>query len=204
MSAVHAEIIHAAPLLRNSRERRRNRRIAIEIDGRFLDLEGKDHLLKTLDLSCSGALVHADERPAEGADLVCYFSELGRIATKVVRHTPNGFALHFMTSEHKKYKLADRLTWLLNRDPLGLEDDRAAPRYAASGSALVTREDGALIQCRVVDMSLTGASFETNDSPPYVGEHVKAGNLMGEVMRSSRSGFAIRFECRGAMSPAFG
>lgn len=194
MPAALANTINAVPLLRSGKDRRRHKRVTIEIEGRFLNDDGEDHVLRTQDLSCSGALVEAERRPHEGSDVVCYFSELGRVATTVIRHTPDGFAIRFKASQHKKDKLADRLTWLLNREVLALQEDRQAPRYVTEGAALVERADGRQVQCRVVDISLSGASFEADGPPPFVGENIRAGNLVGEVVRRSGNMFAIRFK----------
>lgn len=200
MSALRSEPHSNASSVRSGRDRRRNKRVDLEIEGRFLSDSGDDHTLRTQNLSCSGALVHAAQRPPEGSDLVCYFDEFGRVATTVIRHTPDGFAIAFKASPHKKDKLADRLTWLLNREELDLSDEREAPRKAESSPAMVTREDGRNVQCTVIDISLTGASFEATGPAPFVGETVKAGNLTGEVVRRTRNVFAVRF-LRGAKAP---
>ncbi|MEO1100513.1 MAG: PilZ domain-containing protein [Pseudomonadota bacterium] len=201
MSAMRSDTHSLESNIRSARDRRRNKRVDLEIEGRFLSDSGDDHTLRTRNLSCSGALVHAAQQPPEGSDLICYFDEFGRVATTVIRHTPDGFAIAFKVSPHKKDKLADRLTWLLNREELDLSEDREAPRHVASGPAMVTRADGRQIQCTVVDISLTGASFEASGPAPFVGEIVKTGNLSGEVVRRHRNAFAVRF-LRGAEAPA--
>jgi hypothetical protein len=45
----------------------------------------------------------------------------------------------------------------------------------------------------MLDISLTGASFETETRPPMIGEIVVAGNIRGEVVRASGNSFAIRY-----------
>lgn len=179
------------------KDRRRHKRVDLELHGRFLDDESEDHSLKTVNISCSGALLATSSRPAINASIVCYFDDLGRVAATVVRHTDDGFAVKFKAVEHKKDKLADRLTWLLNKNVLGLPEERLSQRYPASGSAIVTRKDGRQMQCRVLDISLTGASFETDGPVPLVGEMVTAGNLKGEIVRSQRGSFAIRYIHKG-------
>ncbi|MEL6474789.1 MAG: PilZ domain-containing protein [Pseudomonadota bacterium] len=180
--------------IRRIKNRRRFKRVDLEINGRFLSEDGDDCTLSTVNVSCAGALVRAETLPAIGADIVCYFDDLGRVQSKVVRHGPSVFAVAFEVSRHKRDKLADRLTWLFNADTLGLSDDRAAPRYVTDGPAMVVRADGRTLQCRVIDISMTGASFEAEGPAPYVGEVVQAGNLSGEVIRRERSKFAIRFQ----------
>lgn len=194
MPAAQPATLKTLPLRRPTKDRRRNKRVDLALDGRFLSKTGEDHTLRTMNMSCSGALVEAAMRPEEGTDIVCYFDELGRVSSTVIRQTANGFAVSFSVSQHKRDKLADRLTWLYNKEALSLSDERKAPRYVTDGPAIVVRADGLKLQCRVVDISLSGASFEADGAAPFVGEIVKAGNLDGEVVRRNRSNFAIRFK----------
>lgn len=193
MSAVRQETPSFEPIGLRNKDRRRNRRIEIEIKGRFLDEKSEDNSLVTKNISCGGALIESHNRPATGSRIVCYLDNLGRVSASVTRRTETGFAVQFHTTQHKRDKLADKLIWLINRDPYNLKDERRAPRYAAGGPALVRRADGRDIQCRVIDISLTGASFQTDAPRPMVGEIVKAGNLRGEVVRCEDKLFAIRY-----------
>lgn len=193
MSAVQPQTPNYLPVGKKKKDRRRNRRIGIRLNGRFLNEISEDHGLVTRNISCSGALIDSNYRPPTGARVVCYFDHLGRVSASVTRRTENGFAVSFQTTQHKRDKLADKLIWLINRGPLKLVDERVAPRYAAGGPAMVQRADGRDIQCRVVDISLSGASFRTDGPPPMVGEVVKAGNLKGTVVRCEEDMFAIRY-----------
>ena len=194
MSAAQPAAVKPLPLRRTQQDRRRNKRIDLSIDGRFLSKDGEDHTMRTLNLSCSGALVAAAVKPEPGANIVCYFNDLGRVASSVIRQTRDGFAVQFTVSQHKRDKLADRLTWLFNKETLELSDERATPRYVTDGPAVIELADGRKLQCRVVDISLSGASFEADGAAPYIGEIIKAGNLDGEVVRRGRNSFAIRFK----------
>lgn len=193
MSAVRQVSPTPKPIGLRNKDKRRNRRIAIEIKGRFLDDKSEDNSLITKNISCGGALIASNHRPPVGTRIVCYFDNLGRVSASITRLTDDGFAIQFHTTQHKRDKLADKLIWLINRDPFNLTDERRAPRYAAGGPALVKRADGRDIQCRVIDISLTGASFKTDAPRPIVGEIIKAGNLMGEVVRCEETLFAIRY-----------
>lgn len=175
------------------KDRRRTKRVNLSLDGRFLNEDSEDFALKTTNLSCSGALITAETLPSISDNIICYFDDLGRVAASVIRVGPEGFAVRFRAAQHKRDKIADRLTWLLNKSVLGLPDDRSAKRYRAGGPALVTRKDGRQVQCRVLDISLTGASFQADGPAPLVGENVVAGNLNGEVVRSQGGVFAIRY-----------
>ncbi|MBR9834334.1 MAG: PilZ domain-containing protein [Alphaproteobacteria bacterium] len=192
MSAAVQPVTQSIPATRTKPDRRRHLRVALQLDGRFL-FEDTDHSLRTADISCGGARIDAEVLPPEGQDVICYFDDLGRVMGKVVRHVDGGFAIVFEASSHKRDKLADRLVWLVNHKKFDLEDERAAPRKAAGGPALITRANGTKLQCRVIDISLTGAAFEYEGPIPFVGEIVRAGSLKGEVVRSVTNEFAIHF-----------
>ena len=192
MSAALKAAGRAAIVPREKPDRRRHFRVDLDLGGRFL-LDEADHSLITRNVSCGGALLSAQILPPEGQAIVCYFDDLGRVAARVVRHVEDGFAVTFESSAHKRDKLADRLVWLVNHKKFELQDERAAPRKAAGGPALVTRANGSKLQCRVIDISLTGAAFEYKGAAPFVGEIVRAGSLKGEVVRSVSNEFAIHF-----------
>ncbi len=173
-------------------DRRRHHRVDIALGGRFM-YDDADHSLETVNVSCGGARLRAQVSPANGETVICYFDDLGRVSGTVARQLDDGFAIHFQTSAHKRDKLADRLIWLINHKRYGLQDQRSAPRKAKGGPALITRTDGTRIQCRVIDISMTGAAFEFDGPPPIVGERVRAGTIIGEVVRSVTGEFAIRF-----------
>lgn len=175
------------------RDRRGFKRVELKLTGRFLIGDSEDHVLSTADISCDGAFIVSSERPGLDQQVVCYFDEVGRVVANVVRVSPEGFAVRFHTSPHKRDKLADRLTWLINRDKLGLEEERGETRYRASGEAIVNLADGSQLKCSVTDISLTGAAFETTGKPPFVGERVTVGNLVGEVVRVTGDKFAVRY-----------
>lgn len=173
-------------------DRRQHKRVPLCLDGRFM-VDDADHSLVTLDVSCGGASVSAQLKPPEGTKIVCYFDDLGRVVTHVVRHLDKGFAVSFDVGAHKRAKLSDRLIWLINHKKYGLSEERAAPRKPANAPTLVTRANGTKLQCRVIDISLTGAAFEAKGPSPIIGEIVRAGSIRGEVVRSMNSEFAIRF-----------
>ncbi|MFN3608326.1 MAG: PilZ domain-containing protein [Hyphomonas sp.] len=178
---------------KSGRDRRGFKRVELKLAGRFLIGDSEDHVLSTADISCDGAFIVSSEKPGLDEQVVCYFDEVGRVVANVVRVSPEGFAVRFHTSPHKRDKLADRLTWLINRDRLGLEEERGETRYQASGEAVVTLASGGQLHCSVTDISLTGAAFETSGKPPFVGERVTVGNLVGEVVRVAGNKFAVRY-----------
>lgn len=175
------------------KDHRRHRRVKIKLGGRFLNDSNEEHSLICENISCGGGAFKSASTPPLGAQIVCYIDELGRIVGEVVRHTHTGFAMAFSVSQIKRDRIADKLIWLANKDRLGLDEERGAQRFAAEGPALITRQDGRKLQCRVMDISLTGAGFETDGPCPMVGEMIEVGHILAEVMRKTPNGFGVRF-----------
>lgn len=192
MSAALLNPSPAPSRTRSKPDRRRHQRVELRLNGRFMH-DGADHSFLTVNISCGGAQFEARALPDIGAAVVCYFDDLGRVMGRVVRHVSEGFAVVFDATQHKKDKLADRLLWLINHKKYDLQDERSAPRKAAGGPALITRANGTKLQCRVIDISLTGAAFEFDGPVPIVGEYVRVGGIRGEVVRAITGEFAIRF-----------
>ena len=175
------------------KDHRVHRRVEIALHGRFLNDRSEEHSLVTVNISCGGVLVKSPAKPDLGSQVVVYFDELGRVVGNTVRHTEDGFALRFQATQTKRDKLGDKLIWLTNRDKLGLVEERGAQRFAAEGPAIIIRQDGRHLQCRVVDISLTGAGFIAEGPPPMIGEIITTGNVSAEVVRSAGNNFGVRF-----------
>lgn len=189
----HAETAISETIASMAQDKRRFRRILLAIHGRFLDSSSEEYSMVTQDISCAGAHVITPHRPDVGETVVLYLDELGRVAGTVVRHTQHGFGVVFHVTARKRDKIVDRLTWLWNKDALGLSDERAMQRYAAGGAALITLSDGRAVQCHVLDISATGAGLEAMTQAPLVGEVITIGTMKAEVMRSQGRQFGIRF-----------
>ncbi|MEM9669877.1 MAG: PilZ domain-containing protein [Pseudomonadota bacterium] len=185
-------ILNKNPKLR--KDNRLHRRVDMSLEGRFLNQGSEEYDFVTINLSCGGARLQSDFVPSIGEEIVCYFNELGRVAGTITRHTEDGFAVGFNTVKTKRDRLADKLTWLHNKERLGLDEERGARRYTADGPAIIVRQDGRRLQCRVVDISLTGAGFEADGPAPMIGEQITAGNAQGEVVRRVGKSFGVRFK----------
>ncbi len=171
----------------------RFRSVPLKLGGRFLDAFSEEHALLTREISCGGATIVSKARPGINSQIVCYIDDFARIAGRVVQHNPEGFVMSFDAPQNKREKLADRLVWLLNAGRLGLAEERAETRIPVSAPCQVKRADGSRMNCRVLDMSLSGASFETSDRLPYLEELVRAGTVVGRVVRVEKRLFAVHF-----------
>ena len=102
MEAVKPRAAGLRPALDLRKDRRRNKRVNVQLNGRFLAESGDDHTLLTDNISCGGAAFVSPQKPAIGSRVVCYLDDLGRIESDVVRHTGNGFAVKFNVSPTKQ------------------------------------------------------------------------------------------------------
>jgi hypothetical protein len=109
---------------------------------------------------------------------VAYIENLGRLEGTVAPTFEGGFAVDIKASSQKRERIANLLTWYLNRDLLGSEGrqhERFEPRIAAQKLIL---PNGDVCDCQVIDVSLSRASIATRVKPP-VDSVVVLGRLRG-------------------------
>lgn len=178
---------------RISYDQRRHRRCDITLLGRFMRANKQEYPCKLIDISVGGAAlmspvtVYADER------IVAYVDELGGLEGTVVRVFDGGFAIKLMATQHKREKLAAQLTWLINKPLLTGIEARRHPRFhVAKPQSNLVLVDGTTVPCRVIDVSLSGASLATDTYPPIKSE-VSLGKLRARVVRHHETGIAVEF-----------
>ena len=178
------------------RERRRFRRMPIEITGRLLDTAGREHDCRTADMSPGDVRIVSDVLPAVGERVVIYLNGFGRVSGKVARKCGEGeMAVIFDFSAHKREKMAEQLTLAVNKN-LGItEDARPAPRDGAQ-TVKLEFETGEAYVGEVVDFSLAGITIKSKRPPPLIGVWVRVGPVYGRVSRLIEGGFAIDLEPR--------
>jgi hypothetical protein len=178
---------------RGAQERRRHRRVQLSLPGRGLSASVGEFTCRLVDVSPGGAKIVSKTPPPRGERVVLLFDGLGRMEGEVVRAGAGGFALRLTSSQRKRDRLADAITWRFNMERLGLEEDRTAPRKPGRGRAKIHLRDGVVIQADVVDVSITGAAFACLERP-RVGEPVRVGDMRGRVARWLDTGFAVAFD----------
>jgi hypothetical protein len=184
----------AAVDLASSRAERRNfQRVRVKIYGRFMLEDRTEHPCQVLDMSPGNVALRAERVGAPGERVIAYLDHIGRIEGIVTRRLDDGFAMTIVASDRKRDKLAAQLTWLANKHELDLPEDRrherVQPRNPMSMLHLV---DGRQYQCRIVDLSLSGAAIEI-DVKPAIGVPVTLGTMRGRVVRHFEDGIAIEF-----------
>ncbi len=174
-------------------DRRTFQRVKLKLYGRFMLEDRTEHPCQVYEISPGNMTLRAERIAEAGEKVICYLDHVGRIEGVATRTTEDGFAMTIVASERKREKLAAQLTWLANRHELGLPEDRrherVAPRNPVSELHL---EDGRTYQCRIIDLSLSGAGIEI-DVRPALGTPVTLGTMKGRVVRHFEDGIALEF-----------
>ncbi len=187
MTAVSQNFSPARP------ERREFQRVRVKIYGRFMLEDRTEHPCMVVDMSPGSVAVRADRRGEAGERVIAYLDHIGRVEGVVTRATSDGFAMTIVASDRKRDKLAAQLTWLANKHELDLPEDRRHERVAPRNPLSTVRlADGRNYQCRIIDLSLSGAAIEL-DVKPALGTHVTLGTMRGQVVRHFEDGIAIEF-----------
>ncbi len=183
----------SSTLTRIAPDRRRHRRVELSLLGRFMRQNREEHHCRLLDISVGGASLQGPLTVDVGETIVVYFDELGRLEGTVTRRMQDGFAMSFKATSRKREKLAEQLTWLINRNILGLPDERRHERVVPSRKEVTLHlPKGATVTCTMIDVSIGGASILT-DARPELGTEIVLGRLRGRVARHHDSGLGIEF-----------
>lgn len=181
-------------LLRAPIDRRRHRRVDLTLLGRFMRANKEEYPCKLRDISVGGAALIAPVEVEPGERIVTYFDQLGGLEGTVTRIFDGGFAIAFVATRHKREKLAALLTWIINRSELKPEDQRQHERVVpARSESMLQLDEGIAIACRVIDVSISGASVGT-EARPEIGAEVVLGKLRAVVVRHHRDGIGVRFK----------
>ncbi|MBL4595247.1 MAG: PilZ domain-containing protein [Robiginitomaculum sp.] len=174
-------------------ERRHFVRGKLEINGRFLAASNREYPCQIIDISPGGLSIQSDFLPQPSEKIVLMMEHLGRVQAEVVRELTGGFAACIMATSRKRNQLASELTWLMNAERLGLQDDRAGPRNPHQGDVHVQLHDSTRFIATAVDISATGIALESTEKVS-LGEPVTIGRLQGTVSRKTGFGFAVKFD----------
>lgn len=182
------------PSLRTlSAERRRFQRVKVNLLGRYMLADRREFPCQVVNMSPGGMAVIAPVSGAAGERIIAYVDHLGRLEGRIARVFQNGFAMTISATARKRDKLAAQLTWLANRQILGLPEDRRHGRIVPRNPiGRLIMPNGLNVSCRIIDVSQSGAGIATDQRPP-VGALVMLGKVQGRVVRYLEDGFAVEF-----------
>jgi hypothetical protein len=202
------------PLLSNKREavqpnwaeRRRHVRVNVDVPATlFLPKVAHEIPASVIDLSPGGAQLRSDaEVPAETL-LVLYIEGFGRFEGQVAWIADRKVGIRFTASVRKEERVAHQLRRLedIHAKEVGttLAESgttlRRHERYSVDEPCQFTREDGSVVSCNVLNLSISGASLKT-EARPKLGEIVLIGKMSARVARYHEEGIGVEFVSRPA------
>jgi hypothetical protein len=143
-------------------------------------------------MSPGGAQIACDYVPLPDTPIVLYIDSFGRFEGSALCPVGDSFGVHFRCTALKRERVAEQLAVLANKGVIKESALRKHERVPKRGLGRVTRANGDIVACEVLDLSLGGVSLKTDARPP-VGEVVHIGQMAGKVVRYHEDGIAIEF-----------
>jgi hypothetical protein len=174
-------------------ERRRHQRVKVRLIGQFMRQDRQEFPCATIDISPGGIAFEAEASGEIGERIIAYLNQIGRVEGTVARHFYGGFAIQMKLPPLKREKLADQLTWLANRQVLGMPEDRRHERIEPRNrNSTLTLPGGRRLPVRIIDVSRSGAALAVDATPP-IGAPVTVGSRPAQVVRQFSGGLAVEF-----------
>jgi len=168
-------------------------RVVVNLQGRLMLSDLNEFECKAIDMSPGDIHFQCSALPKVGERVIAYVDHIGRLEGNVLKVVDHGFITSVLATDRKREKLAAQLTWLANKQEMGLPEDRRHERIAPrSGRAELVLDDGRTYACRIIDLSMSGAAVDI-DVRPALGTPVRLGNMRGRVVRHFQEGVAIEF-----------
>ncbi len=183
---------YIAPL-RTRAEKVRFQRVKVSVLGRYMLADRREFPCQVLEMSPGEAMVIAPVSGAVGERVIAYIDHIGRIEGTIIAQIDGGFLMEVAASPRKRDKMAAQLTWLANKDVLNLPEDRRHERVVPDNRhSTVVLDDGRRYNCKIIDISLSGAAIEL-DVRPAMGTPVTLGRMRARVVRHFQNGVAVEF-----------
>ncbi|UYO00581.1 MAG: PilZ domain-containing protein [Devosia sp.] len=184
---------HPASLLRPKAAEARFQRVNVSILGRYMLADRREFPCQVLSMSPGDAVVIAPAMGIVGEKVIAYLDHLGRVEGTILNAVDGGFVMDIAASTRKRDKMAAQLTWLANKDILNLPEDRRHERMVPDiRHSTVVLDDGRRYNCKIIDISLSGAAIEL-DVRPAMGTPVTLGRMRARVVRHFQNGVAVEF-----------
>lgn len=194
VDAIAATETRAAPASGSeASDMRRHQRVRVALLGRYMLADRREYPCQTVDMSPGGVRLTCAVVGAVGERVVLYLEHIGRIEGAIVRQTGDGFAVQLSATPRKRDKIASQLTWLANRELLGLPEGRTHERLVPDQTAVTLRlERGREIKARIIDISPSGVAISC-PATPAMGMIITVGNTPGRLVRYFEGGFGVQF-----------
>ena len=184
--------LYIAPL-RTRADKVRFQRVKVSVLGRYMLADRREFPCQVLEMSPGEAMMIAPVSGIVGEKVIAYVDHIGRIEGTITAQVDGGFLMEVAASPRKRDKMAAQLTWLANKDVLNLPEDRRHERVVPDNRhSTVVLDDGRRYNCKIIDISLSGAAIEL-DVRPAMGTPVTLGRMRARVIRHFQNGVAVEF-----------
>lgn len=171
----------------------RFQRVKVSLLGRYMLSDRREFPCQVLEMSPGDAVVIAPISGGAGERVIAYIDHLGRIEGDITDVVDGGFKMDIVATPRKRDKMAAQLTWLANKDLLNLPEDRRHERVVPDNRhSTVVLDDGRRYNCKIIDISLSGAAIELAVRPA-MGTPVTLGRMRARVVRHFGDGVAVEF-----------
>jgi PilZ domain len=174
-------------------DRRRFRRVAVELPGRYMLEDGGEHPCVCVDVSVGGVRLRAAQAGAWGSRVIAYIEGIGRLEGHIVRRAPGWFSLQTRVTARKGERVEERIAWILQSNAESSGRRRLSREFVERQDVMLTTPDGRRSVAQLTDISKQGAALLT-DADLRVGERVRLDNRRARVARLFPGGLAIQFE----------
>jgi hypothetical protein len=179
--------------LRKRAQAGKYQRVQVSVLGRYMLADRREFPCQVLEMSPGDAVVIAPVAGVTGEKVIAYVDHIGRIEGTIINQMEGGFLMDIAASPRKRDKMAAQLTWLANKDVLNLPEDRRHERVVPDiRHSTVVLDDGRRYNCKIIDISLSGAAIEL-DVRPAMGTPVTLGRMRARVVRHFQNGVAVEF-----------
>lgn len=179
--------------VRTRAESNKFQRVRVSVLGRYMLADRREFPCQILEMSPGDAVVIAPVAGGAGEKVIAYVDHVGRIEGTILNQMEGGFLMDIAASPRKRDKMAAQLTWLANKDVLNLPEDRRHERVVPDiRHSTVVLDDGRRYNCKIIDISLSGAAIEL-DVRPAMGTPVTLGRMRARVVRHFQNGVAVEF-----------
>jgi hypothetical protein len=171
----------------------RFQRVKVSVLGRYMLADRREFPCQVLEMSPGDACVIAPVSGVAGERVIAYLDLIGRVEGTIIDSIDGGFVMDVSASPRKRDKMAAQLTWLANKDILNLPEDRRHERVVPDNRhSTVVLDDGRRYNCKIIDISLSGAAIELAVRPA-MGTPVTLGRMRAKVVRHFQDGVAVEF-----------
>jgi len=168
-------------------------RVKVSVLGRYMLADRREFPCQILEMSPGDAIVVAPIPGDVGERVVAYLDHVGRVEGTITGPADGGFRMDVIASPRKRDKMAAQLTWLANKDILDLPEDRRHERVVPDNRhSTVVLDDGRRYNCKIIDISLSGAAIELAVRPA-MNTPVTLGRMRAKVIRHFQDGVAVEF-----------